>query len=158
MANQVKNEVKVEIAELLKPILADQYLLYTKVRNYHWNITGDMFYTLHAKFEDFYNELADDVDEVAERIRALGVYAPGTMSEFTELSGLKDEQPGNYPDQITMAKNLINDFEFLTISLNNAGDKIEGELNDRVTVDLLNGIAARYEKNVWMLKSLIESK
>lgn len=158
MANQVKNEVKVEIAELLKPILADQFVLYQKARNYHWNVTGDMFYTLHQAFEDLYTELAADIDEVAERIRALGVKSPGTINELVQLSGLKDEQAATYPDQLAMVNNLINDLEFLSISLHTSGDKIEGELEDRVTVDLLNGLAAKYEKTVWMMKSLVEGK
>lgn len=157
MTNKVKNDVKIEVAELLKPILADQYVLYTKTRNYHWNITGNLFYLLHEKFEDFYNELADDIDDIAERIRTLGVYAPGTMSEFTKLSGLKEEQEETYPDQITMAKNIIDDYEFLIIGIKNAAAKAQDEHKDEVTAGMLYELAEKYEKNVWMLKSTVNS-
>jgi starvation-inducible DNA-binding protein len=155
MKNEVKNEVNVEVAELLKPILADQYVLYTKTRNYHWNVKGNMFYMLHEKFEDFYNTLAEDIDEVAESIRTLGVYAPGTMSEFIQLAGLKEEKEGHYPDQITMAQNIVNDYDFLIIAMKNAVEKIQGEYNDEVTAGLLLGFIEKYEKDVWMLKATL---
>ena len=87
MISEIKNEVKVEVAELLKPVLADQFVLYTKARNYHWNVTGNMFFALHEKFEELYDELANDIDEVAERIRTLGVYSPGSLNEFLKISG-----------------------------------------------------------------------
>lgn len=153
--NTLSNEVKLKIADLLKPILADQFVLYTKARNYHWNITGSMFFTLHIKFEELYNELALDVDETAERIRTYGSNAPGTMSEFLKLSGLKEEAEGNYPNQFEMATKIAEDYNFLSARINEVGLKLQKEFGDEITAGKLYSIAERYEKHVWMLKSLI---
>ncbi|MBI5808928.1 MAG: DNA starvation/stationary phase protection protein [Ignavibacteriales bacterium] len=153
--NTLSNESKLKIAELLKPILADQFVLYTKARNYHWNITGSMFFTLHIKFEELYNELALDVDETAERIRTYGSNAPGTMSEFLKFSGLKEEADGHYPDQFEMATKIADDYNFLSVRINEVGLKLQKEFGDEITAGKLYSIAERYEKHVWMLKSLI---
>jgi len=158
MKNAINNESKLKIAELLKPILADQFLLYTKARNYHWNITGNMFFTLHIKFEELYNELALDVDETAERIRTYGLNAPGTMGEFLKSSALKEEAAGNYPDQFNMAEKISDDYDFLASRINEAGLKVQKEFGDEITAGKLYGTAERYQKHVWMLKSLIEKK
>lgn len=154
MKNIISNENKIKIAELLKPVLADQFVLYTKARNYHWNITGNMFFTLHTKFEELYNELAIDIDETAERIRTYGLNAPGTMSEFIKLSGLKEEAEGKYPDQFKMANNIANDYEFLAARLNEIAMKLQKEYNDEITAGKLYSVAERYEKHAWLLKSL----
>ncbi len=154
MKNIISNENKIKIAELLKPVLADQFVLYTKARNYHWNITGNMFLTLHTKFEELYNELAIDIDETAERIRTYGLNAPGTMSEFIKLSGLKEEAEGKYPDQFNMANNIANDYEFLAAKLNEIAMKLQKEYNDEITAGKLYSVAERYEKHAWLLKSL----
>lgn len=150
----LSNETKIKIAEMLKPILADQFVLYTKTRNYHWNVTGNMFFTLHLKFEELYNELADDIDETAERIRTYGLNAPGTMSEFLKLSELKEESEAHYPDQITMAINVSNDYNSLASKINQVSMKIQKEFNDEITAGKLYSIAERYEKHAWLLKSL----
>ena len=157
MTHAVKNEVKVEIAEALKPILADQHVFYMKLRNYHWNITGDQFLSLHEKFEELYDELADDIDEIAERIRILGVYAPGSMSEFLELAGLKEEQKNRYPKQFEMVENIVNDLDFIIIRINDTALKLQNDFKDEVTAGMLYSIAEKYEKNNWMLKSMLEN-
>lgn len=154
MNNTLSNEAKLKIAEMLKPILADQFVLYTKARNYHWNVTGNMFFTLHVKFEELYNELAIDIDETAERIRTYGLNAPGTMSEFLKLSELKEEAEGKYPDQFTMANNISFDYDKLAQRINQVAMKIQKEFGDEITAGKLYSIAERYEKHSWLLKSI----
>lgn len=156
MKNIISNEAKVKIAEMLKPILADQFILYTKARNYHWNITGNMFLEFHKKFEELYDELATDIDETAERIRTYGLNAPGTMSEFLKLSTLKEEAEGNYPDQFEMIKKIADDYDFLSSRVREIGYEIQSKFNDEVTAGKLFSLAERYEKHVWLLKSTLE--
>lgn len=150
-----KKDVKTEVAELLKPILADQHILYTKLRNYHWNITGKMFFNLHTNFETLYTDLALDIDEIAERIRSLGVYAPGTMTSFLKLAGLKEEKEDNYPVASAMVENLINDYEYVVSGLKNSALKMQTEYSDEVTAGYLYSLAQKYEKHNWMLHSLL---
>ena len=155
MTQAIKNEVKVEIAESLKHILADQHILYMKLRNYHWNIKGNQFYILHEKFEELYDELANDIDEIAERIRTLGSYSPGTMSEMINLAGLKEEKENNYPSQNKMVENIVNDLDFLIIRITDSASKIQNDFNDEVTAGLLYNLSEKYEKNNWMLKAYL---
>jgi len=140
---------------MLKPVLADQFVLYTKARNYHWNVTGNMFLTFHIKFEELYTELALDVDETAERIRTYGLNAPGTMSEFLNLSGLKEEAPGNYPNQFEMAEKIAADYDFLASRVNEIGFKVQTEFGDEITAGKLYGLAEKYEKHSWLLNSVL---
>lgn len=156
MNKTIKNEVKDETAELLKSILADQYVIYTKARNYHWNVTGNLFLSLHEKFEEFYTELAEDIDEIAERIRTLGITAPGSMSEFIKLSGLKEEKENNVPSQFEMVENIENDLEYLIISINQAAEKIQSDYKDEITFGQLMELSEKYQKTNWMFKSLIQ--
>ena len=150
----VLNNVKIEIAELIKEVLADQYVLYTKARNYHWNVTGPQFYNLHNEFEKIYDGLADDIDVVAERIRTLGLKAPGTMQEFLNLSSLKEE-PGKYPQGSEMVQSVVDDFEVIIAKLDINGHKMQNEFNDEVSAGLFYGLIEKYQKTVWMLNSLL---
>ena len=143
------------VSESLKVSLADSYVLYLKTQNYHWNVTGNMFFALHEKFEELYDELANDIDEVAERIRTLGVYSPGSLNEFLKISGIKEEKEGNIPTQMQMVENIVNDYEFLMIRINQAAEKIQSEYKDEVTFGQLTALCEKYQKHVWMLKSLI---
>lgn len=154
MNNGLSKEMKIKIAELLKPILADQFVLYVKARNYHWNVTGNMFLTLHLKFEEFYNDLALDIDETAERIRTYGLNAPGTMKEFLKLSSLVEEDEGKYPDQFVMAQKISDDFEKLANKINHTATLIQKDYSDEITAGKLYGVAEKYEKYSWLLKSL----
>ena len=155
MKTTVLNEAKVEISELMKEILADEFVLYTKARNYHWNVTGPHFYGLHSAFEKIYDELAEDIDAVAERIRVLGSKAPGTLKEFLTLSTL-NEEPGKYPDHLSMVQNIVNDFEIVIDKLNSAASKMQNEFSDEVSAGMFYGFVEKYQKTVWMLKSLLE--
>lgn len=149
---------KTKIAEMLKPILADQFILYTKLRNYHWNVKGTHFLTLHKKFEELYNELAVDIDEIAERIRTYGLYAPGTLAEFLQLSNLKEEGEGNYPDQFEMVRKIANDYDTLADRIREIGNKIQSDFSDEVTASGLYNLTEKYEKHAWLLKSIIEGE
>jgi starvation-inducible DNA-binding protein len=142
-----------ELAQGLSRLLADTYTLYLKTHNYHWNVTGPMFQTLHLMFETQYNELALAVDLVAERIRALGVYAPGTYSQYVKLSSIKEEEA--IPAAQDMIRNLVQGQEAVirtARSLLPLADKA----SDESTADLLTQRLQVHEKTSWMLRSLIE--
>lgn len=142
-----------ELAQGLSRLLADTYTLYLKTHNYHWNVTGPMFQTLHLMFETQYNELALAVDLIAERIRALGVYAPGTYSQYVKLSSIKEED--TIPAAQDMIQNLVQGQEAVirtARSLLPLADKT----TDESTADLLTQRLQLHEKTAWMLRSLIE--
>ncbi|PKL88041.1 MAG: DNA starvation/stationary phase protection protein [Ignavibacteriae bacterium HGW-Ignavibacteriae-2] len=153
--NSVLNEVTFEISELMKEVLADQFVLYTKARNYHWNVTGPHFFGLHAAFENIYNGLADDIDNVAERIRVLGFKTPGTMKEFLDISTL-NEEPGKYPNYSEMIQKIIIDFTVVTDKLKAAAYKMQNNLNDEISAGMFYGLSEKYQKTVWMLRSILE--
>lgn len=145
---------KSSVSNLLKEILADQFLLYTKSRNYHWNVVGANFYGLHKAFEDIYEGLAEDIDNIAERIRALGSNAPGTLKEFQKLSSIKETE-NNYPSSTEMVKEIINDLEYISSKLNSSAKKIQDENSDEVTAGMLYSLLEKYDKTLWMLKSTL---
>jgi starvation-inducible DNA-binding protein len=144
-----------QTADLLKSVLADQFLLYSKSRNYHWNVTGPNFYGLHAVFEKIYDELAEDVDSIAERIRAIGFKTPGTLKEFLELTSI-NEEPGEYPTQSAMVQNIINDFETLIEKMKSGSNRIQNDFKDDVTAGMFYSLIEKYQKTVWMLKATNE--
>ena len=144
---------KINLANELKPLLADLFMVYTKLRNYHWNVEGVYFYQLHQLFEKLFNEFADDIDEVAERIRILGVKAPGTLHEYINLAKVK-ELPGEYPDANEMIRNIINDFEYLKLELNKLAKRSQNLFEDEVSAGLLYELVGKYEKHLWMIKML----
>ena len=142
-----------EIAGGLSRVLADSYTLYLKTHNFHWNVTGPMFQTLHLMFETQYNELALAVDLVAERIRALGLPAPGTYKKFVELSSIEEEE--NIPRAQEMITRLVEGHETVARTAREVFKKAE-EANDQPTCDLLTQRMQVHEKTAWMLRSLLE--
>lgn len=140
------------IADGLSHLLADSYVLFLKTHNYHWNVTGPMFPALHTMFEAQYTELFTAVDEIAERIRTLGAFAPGSFHAFNKLSKIKEETGQPTPDE--MIRNLVLGQEAV---VKTARDiiKIAAEANDEPTIDLLTQRMQVHEKNAWMLRSLI---
>lgn len=140
-----------KLSEHLKKLLADNYVLYLKTQNFHWNVTGGNFLSLHTLFEQQYTDLAAAIDEMAERIRALGERAPGSFKAFLSLSTLKeagDEEmravdmvKALYEDQLQLAKRLKKAIAVAT------------EEGDEATADFLTGRLAAHEKNAWMLSS-----
>lgn len=142
-----------EIASGLSKLLADTYTLYLKTHNYHWNVTGPMFHTLHTMFETQYNELALAVDLVAERIRSLGVRAPGSYAEFSKLSSIKEEE--GTPHAKEMIRSLVLGNEAVAKTARSVFSAAE-KGNDEATLDLLTQRLQLHEKTSWMLRSLLE--
>lgn len=142
-----------EIAHELSKLLADSYTLYLKTHNFHWNVTGPMFQTLHLMFEQQYTELWTAVDLIAERIRALGVYAPATYREFSKLTSIKE--PEGVPGSKDMIHQLIEGNEAVVRTARSAFTAVE-KANDQASADLLTQRMQLHEKTAWMLRSLVE--
>jgi starvation-inducible DNA-binding protein len=142
-----------EIAKGLSTLLADTYTLYLKTHNFHWNVTGPMFRTLHLMFEEQYNELALAVDVIAERIRSLGVKAPGSYQEFAKLTTIKESIGDISAEQ--MIADLVQGQESVVRTARNIF-KIVDECHDEPTADLLTQRMQTHEKTAWMLRSLLE--
>lgn len=142
-----------EIATGLSRLLADTYTLYLKTHNYHWNVTGPMFTTLHSMFEQQYQELALAVDEIAERIRALGIFAPGSYSRFQELTRIDEET--RVPSAQEMIRQLVLGQETVVRTARDIFPVIEAA-HDEPTADLLTNRMQTHEKTAWMLRSLLQ--
>ncbi len=149
----IKDEDRAKIADGLSRLLADTYTLYLKTHNFHWNVTGPMFNTLHLMFEQQYTELALAVDLIAERIRALGVPAPGTYADYARLSSIK-ETPG-VPRAEQMIALLVEGQEAVVRTARSVFP-LADEAHDEPTADLLTQRMQIHEKNAWMLRSLLE--
>jgi starvation-inducible DNA-binding protein len=142
-----------EIAGELSRLLADSYTLYLTTHNFHWNVTGPMFQTLHLMFMEQYTELWNALDLIAERIRALGHYAPGTYAQFAELASI--DQPTEVPKAKDMVKWLVQGHEAVAKTARSIFDIAESG-NDEATMDLLTQRLQVHEKTAWMLRSLLE--
>ena len=148
----IPEEKRKIIAQGLGRLLADSYTLYLKTHNYHWNVTGPQFRTLHLMFEEHYTELAQAVDMIAERIRSLGEPAPGSYTEFAKLTSVKEET--GLPSANEMVKNLVIAHE-TTAKTARAVFPSASEGNDEATLDLLTQRIQLHEKTAWMLRSLL---
>lgn len=140
------------IADGLSRLLGDTYTLYLKTHNYHWNVTGPMFQTLHLMFETQYTELALAVDLIAERIRALGEFAPGSYAAFAKLSTIEDAE--DVPDAQEMIRQLVKGQEAVVKTARSVFPAAE-KVSDEPTADLLTQRMQVHEKNAWMLRSLL---
>ncbi|MFQ5774778.1 MAG: Dps family protein [Kiloniellaceae bacterium] len=140
------------IADGLSRLLADTYTLYLKTHNFHWNVTGPMFQTLHTMFEQQYVELATAVDEVAERIRALGHPAPGGYAQFAKLSSIREAD--GVPAALDMVRELVAGHEAVAKTARSVFPAAE-DGSDEVSADLLTQRMAVHEKTAWMLRSLM---
>mgnify|MGYP000494005697 CR=1 FL=1 len=149
----IKKDDRVKVANALAALLADSYSLYLKTHNFHWNVTGPMFQTLHLMFETHYTELALAVDLIAERIRALGFIAPGTYSEFARLTKIKEHEADISSN--AMINHLIKAHETVIKTARQVLPLAE-KANDQVTIDLLTQRLQIHEKTVWMLRSLVK--
>jgi starvation-inducible DNA-binding protein len=141
------------IAQGLSRLLADTYSLYLKTHNFHWNVTGPMFQTLHLMFETQYTELATAVDLIAERIRALGHFAPGSYGDYGKLSSIKDAN--GVPSATKMIAELVAGQEAVVRTAREVFPLAE-KGNDEATQDLLTQRMQLHEKTAWMLRSLLE--
>ncbi len=142
-----------KIADELSKVLADSYMLYLKTHNFHWNVTGEHFHSLHEQFEEQYTELADAVDEIAERIRALGHKAPGTFKEFHQLTSIEEDT--EKPEAMEMVRRLAVANEQVLRTARKALDPAK-DADDEATIDLLTQRLHVHSKTAWMLRSHLE--
>lgn len=148
----IKPENLSKTAQALSKFLADEFVLYVKTRNAHWNIEGPDFYDKHKFFEDQYEQLDEIMDDVAERIRALGHYAPATLKTYLELTALS-EQAREKNDGAGFIKELLTDHESLIIRLRENINYFANDLQDLGTSDFITGLMEKHEKMAWMLRS-----
>ena len=149
----ISTEHRQKLADELSRLLADSYTLYLKTHNFHWNVTGPMFQTLHVMFEEHYTELALAVDLIAERIRALGFPAPGSYAAYARLSSVVDTD--GVPSAMEMVKLLVEAHETVIRTAREAVNAAE-EAGDQATADLGTQRLQIHEKTAWMLRSLLE--
>ena len=149
----ISDEDRAAIAGELSKMLADSYTLYLMTHNFHWNVTGPLFNTLHGMFMTQYTESWNALDDIAERIRALGHYAPGTYREYAKLSSIAE--PGDVPDAMEMVRLLVKGNEAVAKTAR-AAFAVADAANDQPTADLLTQRLDVHEKNAWMLRSLLQ--
>ena len=149
----IKEDDRKKIADGLSHLLADTYTLYLKTHYFHWNVTGPMFNTLHLMFEQQYNELALAVDVIAERIRSLDFYAPGTYREFAKMATIKETD--SVPKAEDMIRELVAGHEAVVRTARSVFPAAE-EAADEASADLLTQRLQLHEKTAWMLRSLLE--
>jgi starvation-inducible DNA-binding protein len=150
-------EPRAAVTQILNALLADEYVLYTRTRNYHWNVIGPQFNDLHKFFEAQYDEINDIVDEVAERARSLGGRSAGTLAEFLKLTRLKEET-GAAPDARAMIGALLADHEAIIRSLRQDLQTCADKHGDMGTSDFLTGLMEQHEKMAWMLRAFLEGR
>lgn len=150
----IQENLRLQIVQQLSHVLADSYLLYMKTHNFHWNVEGPMFNTLHLMFMDQYTEMWNALDLIAERIRSLGSYAPGSYKKYVKLSQIEESEE-NIPAQ-AMIQQLLQGHETLTKTIRQAFPLAE-EAKDESTCDLLTQRLQVHEKTAWMLRSLLSA-
>jgi starvation-inducible DNA-binding protein len=143
------------VVGLLTPLLADEYVLYTKTRNYHWNVTGPHFHDLHKFFESQYEELDDTIDEIAEWIRSLGERSPGSLAEFLKSARLKEAAPLKI-SATQMIEDLVGGHESIIVQLRKDIKAADEEYEAADVADFLTGLLEDHEKMAWMLRSTAE--
>lgn len=141
------------VASELNKLLADEHVLYNKTRNYHWSVEGPSFMEFHKLYEAQYSELAEMIDEIAERIRTIGHFAEGRLKEILKLAEL--DEPAAPTDQASQIKNLEGDHEILIVRLRKLVDDFEDKYKDKGTADFATGIMKQHEKMAWMLRSYV---
>ncbi len=142
------------VAVILNQLLADEHVLFIKTRNYHWNIESSNFMEMHKFYEAQYTELADAIDDVAERVRKIGHYAEGRLKDYLKLASLEEEEYTN--DQQKQIKNLLDDHETLIRSIRKSIDVTGDDHKDAGTADFLTGLLKEHEKWAWMLRAYLK--
>ncbi|NCD71498.1 Dps family protein [Mucilaginibacter agri] len=148
----ITDESRQAVAEQLAKLLADEFLLYTKTRNAHWNVEGPDFHSMHLFFESQYEQLDDIMDSVAERIRSIGHYAPATLKSFLNLTHLT-EQVDSKNDSMTFLKELLEDHFSIIEFIRGNIDPFASKYHDYGTSDFITGLMETHEKLAWMLKA-----
>jgi starvation-inducible DNA-binding protein len=151
----IKAADRARVAEGLSRFLADSYTLYLKTHNFHWNVTGPMFNSLHLMFMDQYNEQWTALDQVAERIRALGFNAPGSYAEFSKLSSIREQAGADAPEWKDMVRQLVEGNEAVCRTARKVLATAD-KAGDDPSVDLMTQRLNIHEKNAWMLRSLLQ--
>lgn len=147
----ISEKNRTAVAEGLKRLLADSYTLYLQTHNFHWNVTGPQFRELHLMFEEHYTELATAVDDIAERIRTLGVYAPGTYKAFAKLSAIKEVE--EIPEAGEMVRILTQSHEQV-VKTSRKALKLAQDAGDESSAALISDRMRVHEKTAWMLRAL----
>lgn len=147
----IKPKESKKIADFLSVLLADEFILYLKTRNAHWNVEGPDFHTMHIFFEEQYTELATVIDEVAERIRKIDHYAPATLTEYLELTHLTEKRTGKN-NSLTFIAELLSDYESIILYIREQLEALEEEM-DQGTEDYVTGLMEQHEKTAWMLRA-----
>ncbi|SEM74175.1 starvation-inducible DNA-binding protein [bacterium A37T11] len=148
----IKEADRAAVAEALSKLLADESVLYTKTRNAHWNVEGPDFHSVHIYFEELYNQQAELVDEVAERIRQLGHYAPASLKSFLELTHLTElSAKGN--TSLGFIAELVQDHDSIIEFIRGNITDFSEKYNDEGTADFVTGLMEKHEKIAWMLRS-----
>ena len=149
----ISEEHRNKIADALSHLLADTYTLYLKTHHFHWNVTGPHFSSLHLLFEQHYTEMATAVDDIAERIRALGVFAPGSYKQFAALTSIEEEV--SVPAWKDMVTQLIQGHEAVVKTARKALPMVD-KADDEGSADILTQRITLHEKTAWMLRSLLD--
>lgn len=145
-----------KIADFLSVLLADEFVLYMKTRNAHWNVEGPDFHSKHVYFEDLYTELQEVIDEVAERIRKIGHYAPATLTQYLKLTHLTEQEPDGKNDSLTYIKDLLGDHEAIILYIRDQFENL-GNIMDKGTDDYITTLLEQHEKTAWMLRSHLKN-
>jgi starvation-inducible DNA-binding protein len=151
----IKEKDREAVVDLLNKLLSDEFMLYTKTRKFHWNVTGPRFHDLHKFFESLYEELDHIIDDVAERARSLGGHAFGTFAEYLKSARLK-ENPGKNPNEDGMLKELLSDHEAIIKILREDLVKVSETHGDAGTNDFLTGLMEKHEKTAWFIRAFIQ--
>jgi starvation-inducible DNA-binding protein len=152
---EISNENLKKVATLLNTLLSDEFLLYTKTLNAHWNVQGKNFMELHILFQSQYTPLAVIIDDTAERIRSLGHFALGSLKNFLQVSRLS-EQNDNFNNQDHIIQSLLQDHESVVRSLRKEINIVGDEIKDLGTADFMTGLMEQHEKMAWMLRSYLQ--
>jgi len=151
----LSEDTRASVAEIMNHLLANESVIYTKTRNFHWNVTGPLFYSLHNLLEEQYDQIAKSIDEVAERARQMGFRAIGSMREFLDLASIDESKEQNLSDTQMVAE-LVKDHEAIVQQMRKNIDKLEDELHDVGTADFVTGLMQMHEEMAWMLRSLLK--
>jgi starvation-inducible DNA-binding protein len=144
-----------EIVKILNGLLSDEFVMYAKLRKYHWNVVGMNFYSLHNLFEEQYKQVETFIDEIAERTRTIGGMAIGTLKEFTEHTRLR-ENPGEYPDAKAMLSDTVDSHEIIIRQMRQDLEECEEKYNDAGTSDFITALMEAHEKMAWMARAFLE--
>jgi starvation-inducible DNA-binding protein len=151
----IEEKDRQKIADGLSRLLADTYTLYTKTHNYHWNVTGPQFQALHKMFEEQYIELADAVDLIAERIRAIGFFAPASFRAFQKLTSIEEDESDEPPPAKEMIRSLVEAHQTVVRTVRSLFPVVHKAI-DESTLNLLTDRLGTHEKTAWMLRSLLD--